>query len=103
MLRITAVLDTGLPSLAEKRVLNREGTAAWKRSVFVFPKDRVRRARWISVLRRSDIEWNPEHGGVCELYFRDNDFGQGTRRKDERKRKFLELDAVPSVFDAYPE
>ena len=91
------------PTVAEKRILNKGGLAACKRSVFVFPKDPVRRARRISVVRRGDTEWNPEHCGVCELHFRDDDFCQGTQRKDERKQKFLKVDAVPSVFDAYPE
>lgn len=88
---------------AKKGVLKTGKLTACRRSVFRFPKDPVRKAQWISVLRRGDTGWNPEHCGVCDLHFREDDFCQETRRKDERKRKFLKRDAVPSVFDAYPE
>ena len=69
-------------------------------SVFTFPKDSELRARWVSAIRCGDSTWDPEHSGVCELHFRGHDFHKETRRKNQRRRKFLIKGSVPSVFDS---
>ena len=87
---------------ADKASLKASGSVKRGVSVFGFPKDRELRSRWLSALRRIDTAWNPEHCGVCELHFLENDFRQETRRKIQHKRKILKQCAVPSVFDSHP-
>ena len=69
-------------------------------SVFSFPKDKELRARWVLTIGRNDSAWNPDHCGVCELHFREEDFCQTTRRKNERQRKFMKTGVVPSIFES---
>ena len=83
----------------EKALLNVRNPVQRTVSVFTFPKDTELRARWVSALRRSDSEWNPDSCGVCEFHFRDKDFHQETWKGTERQRKKLKQDAVPSVFE----
>ena len=70
-------------------------------SVLSFPKDHELRARWVSAIRRTDTDWDPDHCGVCELHFREVDFYQETQKKSERKRKVLKKGAVPTIFDSH--
>lgn len=75
------------------------GTVLQTLSVFSFPKDNELRAEWVSALRRRDTNWDPDHCGICELHFQEDDFYQETRRKSERKRKCLKKGAIPSIFN----
>ena len=94
---------TGFNLKQADRVVLKKGGSVARRSVFTFPKNPERRARWLSALRRSDTGWSPDNCGVCELHFSEDDFFKDPRRKNERRRKFLNRDAVPSVFNYYPQ
>lgn len=75
-----------------------------KKHVFSFPKHLELRGRWIAATRRLD-DLNLDCSGVCELHFRPEDFevDLSPRTGTERQRRRLRNDAVPSIFETYPE
>ena len=49
-------------------------TPSRKKHVFAFPQQEVTRRLWLSAINRDADSFNPENSGVCELYFKAEDF-----------------------------
>ena len=83
----------------EREFANRTKTTPLKRSVFRFPVEKSLRGRWISAIKRYDTSWNPNHCGVCELHFEEDDFCEGdTTKRTKRTNKILKKQATPRKF-----
>ena len=92
------------PTNSQKAILKAKQKTDFKPNVFAFPKDPVVRQKWLDVIRRDDANWNPDHAGVCELHFSENDYITDTAglKNVERKRRKLKSGVVPSKFQCYP-
>ena len=49
-------------------------TPSYKKHVFAFPKEEVKRRLWLSAILRDTDSFNPENSIVCELHFKAEDF-----------------------------
>lgn len=93
------------PTKQEKEMIERGETPPCKKHVFAFPKKAEIRTQWVTAIRRQDTDWNPDNFGVCELHFKPHNLALDLvhRTKTERQRLRLKPDAIPTVFNNYPE
>ena len=103
-MRFTNVRSGCKPTEKEKGIIQPDGSAVNKKSVFSFPRDHrpELRKQMLTVIKGEGNGWNPDHAGICELHLKPEDFVQETYRKTCRKRRVLKSNAVPSAFDCYP-
>ena len=73
-------------------------------SLFLFPKDQVRRTQWTKQVQRTRAEWKgpSEHSVLCSNHFTNDCFEPDTAIASslgiEKPRRRLKVDAVPTIF-----
>ena len=84
-----------------------------RRGGFSFPSDPEQSFKWMIAIKRDAVKigahlaaWEPSpHSQVCEKHFTADDFRESVVdacSKDPKKKRFLKVGAVPSVFPWSP-